>query len=181
MYKGKEVCQGCKKTGIEVPRWDKDGLCESCKGFIKIGRSVNVENLTEYVKIRDWVNGFASFDFDDNSLNHFANVVLEAINNPDAPTKGEIGLRENPGHSNVFYTVPKAFAVPLVEFLRNLEKVIISVKKEKQEIREQAKNAVRDEKNSIFNLGVEHGRDLLNQLNRGEITIDDFNKTVIKY
>jgi len=181
MYKGKECCQGCGKDGTQKPRYSKDKLCEDCKKIMELGKAVTSESLVEYVRVRDWYNGLSSWGFDDNTLNKFATAVLERINNPNAPTKGELTLRANTGHSTVFYTVPKAFAEPFIEFVKILNEVVRDIKKQKEDISIQAKNAVRNEKNEIFNLGVEAGRDLLMQLNRGDITIDHFNKTVIKY
>ena len=37
------------------------------------------------------------------------------------------------------------------------------------------------ERDRIFNDGVKYGRNLLSQLNRGEITANDFNSDIVKY
>ena len=40
---------------------------------------------------------------------------------------------------------------------------------------------LREQKNDIYNDGVQYGRNLLFQLNRGEITADEINKRINKY
>ena len=40
IYKGKEPCQGCGKTGKQVPRTSKDSLCDDCKKHLLLGKRV---------------------------------------------------------------------------------------------------------------------------------------------
>lgn len=44
-----------------------------------------------------------------------------------------------------------------------------------------AEQAVKEVKDRIYNEGVAKGRELLRQLNSGEITLDDFSKPVKRY
>ena len=40
LYEGKEPCPGCGRTGIEVPRTYKSGLCYDCEQNLKLGKQI---------------------------------------------------------------------------------------------------------------------------------------------
>lgn len=181
MYKGKEICQGCGRTGSEHPRWNKDEMCHECNEVFKKGKAISFEESIEYTNVRDWHNGFSKIDMDDRTLDVFANEVLEALNNPTAKPTNTLETARSQYLGSRHYIVPTGFATPFNNLLNALNNNIRSLKKEKEEISVMAKNAVKDEKNKIFNEGVEEGRNLLMQLNRGDITMDDFSKNIVKY
>lgn len=48
LYKGKQPCTGCGKTGEEKPRFNKDGLCMETKEYESIvQRILNLQKLVE--------------------------------------------------------------------------------------------------------------------------------------
>ena len=57
----------------------------------------------------------------------------------------------------------------------------VQVRREENEYRERLQEEFNEQKNDIYNKGVEHGRNLLFQLNNGEISLDDFSKRIKKY
>lgn len=40
LYEGKEPCPGCGRTGIQVPRTYKSGLCYDCEQNLKLGKQI---------------------------------------------------------------------------------------------------------------------------------------------
>ena len=181
MYTGKEICQGCKKTGREEKRFHKNDLCEPCKSVLKKGNSIEFENNIEYTQVKDWYNGFNSIDFEDNSLDTLANRFFESLNNKyTKPLSYESTKRSQP-HGSVSYNIPKDIFEHLNNFLNQLNIKISEINKIKEDSKEYARNAVREEKNKIYNEGVEKGRELLFSLNNGSITMEDFDKRISRF
>ena len=52
LYKGKQRCAGCGRTGEECPRFEKDGLCHDCAEKLRLGREVAAQLATEYSEVR---------------------------------------------------------------------------------------------------------------------------------
>jgi hypothetical protein len=181
MYTGKEICQGCKKTGQEERRFYKNDLCEPCKNVLRKGNSIEFENNIEYIQVKDWYNGFNSIEFRDKSLDTLANRFFESLNNRYAKTLGFENTKRSQPHGYVFYNIPKDIFEHLNNFLNELNINISEIKKMKEDSEEYARNAVREEKNKIYNEGVEKGRELLFSLNNGSITMEDFNKRINKF
>jgi 23S rRNA pseudoU1915 N3-methylase RlmH len=66
----------------------------------------------------------------------------------------------------------------LKKFLEELNKKIIDISSIKKQAESYAKNAVAEEKTKIFNEGIATGKQLLVQLNNGEITLGDFDQKI---
>lgn len=181
MYKGKEICQGCSKTGEENPGDKKESLCSKCKTSFNLGLSIEFEKNTAYTTVRDWYNGFSSIDFDDKMLDCLGNELFQALNNPNAkPTGAQISTDRGQHNGSALYTIPTNVVEPLNKFLRCLNSKIREIREIKNNADLYARNAVSLEKDKIYNEGVEAGRNLLFQLNNGEITTTDFDKK-LKY
>jgi hypothetical protein len=172
MYKGKETCQGCRKSGIEKPRWDKDRLCEECNDLLKLGQARDFDNKIEYVGVSDWHNGYRNIG--DISLDKFANAILDALNNPTAKEVERIDFPRAQYSGQTFHKIPKNTAEPLKQFFLDLNEFAKQVSDAKERALSSANSHIFNEKQRIFNEGVDAGKNLLFQLNNGDITISEF-------
>jgi hypothetical protein len=178
MYKGKERCAGCGKSGIELPRVEKDKLCHNCREIYNKGVAERNEEETEYTQVFQHFHAFYNKD-----LGSLAIDVLQALNNSKAKSKKTepAGFKYNYGSNGIRVNIPSKTFELLKDFFVKAEEVFSKHREEVEKLPKIIEEKVREEKNRIYNEGIEAGRDLLNQLNRGELTIEDFNKTVIKY
>ncbi|MDO4801928.1 MAG: hypothetical protein Q4A15_07150, partial [Prevotellaceae bacterium] len=64
------------------------------------------------------------------------------------------------------------------EMIRRISQIGQEIYSIEEELEKKKQDELREEKNKIFNEGVEYGRNLLFQLNRGEITAEDINKEI---
>jgi len=176
VYQGKEVCQGCGKPGTEVSRYSKDELCKSCKDIIKLGLAKDIELKEEYTSVSSWPSALPSLDFGDHTLSDLLRGLLDGLHNPSAEPTEHLHHPFNPLniHGSNHHTIPTRVVEPMKEFFSEIQKVVREIKQEKEGLPKMAKEAVQDEKDRIYNEGVERGRDLLFQLNQGSITQDDF-------
>ena len=104
--------------------------------------------------------------------------VLIGFNNPRA-TKIESEtqtVNSMSGGYGEYYTIPTVV-------FNALKKAVIVVEEAAKEIREQrdaafiaARTQVEKERDRIYNEGIAYGRNLLAQLNTGEITLEEINK-----
>lgn len=178
IYKGKDVCQGCGKSGAEVPRISKDELCRSCNDILKLGLSKDIELKQEYIRVSSWPTFLPQIDSDDYALSTLLRELLEGLHNPYAKHTQILHHpfnRANPHGSNL-HTIPSTVVEPMKEFFDKIQNVIIDIRKEKENIPKLVKEAVQEEKNKIYNEGIQIGRNLLFQLNEGSITQEDFIK-----
>ncbi len=176
MYKGKEICQGCKTSGEINPREVKDSLCKKCNEALKLGRSIEFENTTQYTRVKDWYHGFATIEFEDKLLDDLATDLLKSLDNKDAEASNSMDFPRSQPHGFVFYKIPTNIATSLKVFLTGLNGKIKEIRKSKEDAELYAKEAVKEERNKIYNEGVSKGRQLLVQLNSGEITLSDLEK-----
>ena len=174
MYKGKEICQGCGKSGVEKQRWEKDSLCQECKNLLQLGQARDFDNKIEYVGVTDWHNGYQNIG--DVSLDKFANKILEALHNPTAEIKERINFPRQQYLGQTYYKIPKNTAEPLKQFFLDLNEFARQVKDAKEKAINSANAHILSEKIKIFNEGVDAGKNLLIQLNNGTLTVSDFDK-----
>jgi len=177
MYTGKEPCQGCGKQGTEAQREQKDKLCFSCKEIYNSGLTSIKEQQTEYTVVRDWVNGFASFGWDEYELDSFVNGLMRHLDNKTAKTEGVGYNTIRAQHlGSVRYKIPKEIAEIALPFFEKLNNEVKGIKQKKEILKLDAKNAVSAEKDRIYNEGINKGRQLLVGLNTGEVSMGDFEK-----
>ena len=184
MYKGKQKCAGCGRTGEEHPRYDKDGLCLECYEKLKLGREVSEQlqrkcsdikfdelsnvHMTWYEvpfihhKLVDFIRSVVSFS------TKFASVYGK-------PPCGDF-LLGTPGCGTSYdsFAVPTDSVEPLKELCKTIQDKMLEVRAKEDNMRAELEKELDAERDRIYNEGVERGRDLLRQLNEGEIGVNDF-------
>lgn len=146
-YEGKEPCQGCGRTGSERFRWSKNQLCPDCQAIFEKGKCLESDSkIKEYVGVRQFMFAFNSLEFRDNTLNRFVPKLLMSLDNPFAECNEFLALKEGFGDNTVCARIPKPLFAPLKEFVNKMDE------------------------------GVAKGRNLLFQLNNGDITLEEFNQ-----
>ncbi len=181
-YKGLEVCQGCNKSGSDNPRDNKNSLCSSCDRIFKLGSSKDFESNIEYIRVHDWHNGYNSLEWGDNTLDHLANELLGKLHNPFADTKGSVDFPRRQHLGQNLYSIPVVYAESLKNFFIELNKKINDMKNKKEALDKKCRHAVDDviknERQRIFDEGISEGKNLLMQLNKGTLSVSDFENTV---
>jgi hypothetical protein len=174
-YKGKEICQGCKKSGIEKPRLNKEGLCTDCDALFRAGIASKHYEEIRYCNV--FLHCHAYYN---QHVSNFAHTLLAALNNPTAKfTGGYKDLSELYGGSNgKRYIINEKLLLPLRQFFKELDSKEYEFQQQIKNMPETVKEAVKEEKTKIYNEGVAKGRDLLFQLNNGQITTEDFEKNL---
>lgn len=171
MYKGKEVCQGCKKPGSDVPRRNKEDLCNNCAEKLKLGLSVTHESSIEYAYVFQHY-----YAFHGEFLNKMIHEILEALHNPFAEVPGGIEyIKWTTGSNGKRYKIDKRVLQPLKTLFIDLEKRIEDLSKQEERIPSLVRLETQKVKNEIYKEGIEKGKQLLLQLNAGDISINDFN------
>ena len=193
-YVGKQPCAGCGRTGEEVPRDKKDGLCRECTEAIKLGRMMIQERdlkrthyrLDEFIDthmtwytipvpeidraVRNLLKQFSQFDF-----NHVCGKHEKA---KDYDT---ICGSLNAGTARDTFILPVAVYEAAKELCTTILEAARQLKQEKENYRKEIDEELAAQKNEIYNEGVAHGRNILNQLNSGEITAKDIDAFIKKY
>ncbi len=152
-------------------RKSKDSLCYSCENEIKIGRVKSIESTIQYDLVFQHSHAYA-----DDGMNTNVHNILKAIDNPEAETKGVIYLRQSFGSNGKYYKIDNRLIEPLGNLFSYLDSCFLKIKEQKDRIPEEARIAVKTEKDTIFNDGIKFGRNLLVQLNTGDVSISDFEK-----
>ncbi len=180
-YSGKEVCQGCWRPGNEISRRSKSDLCGLCRKAIDVGKARINEDAIPYTSIRQFYHAFSSLEFTDHSLNKACIDTLRALDNPSAVASSRESLKQCSADNVLFVKIPTDLVEPLTLLFNKLDDFVRASRDDREAIQGEAKEAVRDQKNQIYNDGVAKGRDLLSGLNSGEYTLDQFNKFQQKY
>lgn len=180
MYTGKEICQGCKKTAKESPKIDKNSLCSSCNEIYKQGKAEITYKSIGYVSLRQFIHAYYdSVTWDDKGyITDFMIEVIKGFDNPSATSEKVSALKNAFGDNCIYGTIPKPLYEPLKKLCLDLEKVIAKYRKDIEEIPSKAAKEVQKEKDRIYNEGIKKGQDLLFALNRGDITMSDFEKNL---
>lgn len=178
-YKGKECCQGCKKTGTEMPRANKEDLCRSCKDLLELGRAQEKDKFSKenYTFIFQHYHAFTT-----KYVNDLIHKILAALDNPHIIGLGAVqSIKDATGGNGMYYRIPKNLVEPIRAFFKELNDIAYTLKKDEEQLPKKAREALITEKNIIFNEGMQKGRDLLAGLNSGETSLADFEKKIIKY
>lgn len=173
MYQGKQPCAGCGRPGSQIARWSKDALCPECADLLQKGKVLSLEPR-EYCRVNlTW------YSFYHHPLNNLVNDFMNAISLPEAKhlnaPMGIIYL----GHIDAVtassrYFVPKFVADALKNLIEGIQQEGRMLANKEAEIPKMAKEEVAKEKQKYFEEGLMRGRNMLAQLNRGEITLDQF-------
>lgn len=192
LYEGNQPCAGCGRTGKEKPRNSKDGLCHECREALILGRSMIKERNLErnYYRLPEFMEtNITWYTIPIREIDKALRTLLRQFSQFDrdhisghAPEKeycicGKIDAtcaRDKFILPVSVYEAAKDLCNKILDAAKTLDKEKDNYKKELDEI-------LRAQKNEIYNEGVAHGRDLLNQLNRGEITTNDIDVFIKKY
>ncbi len=189
MYEGKEPCPGCGRTGEEVSRKGKNELCYDCQKALEIGRALikekNLERnhyrldelkigtLTWYtIRIREIDNALGELlmTFSEFDKNFAADSRLDTL----------AGRLEATTARDTYVLPVKTFEAAR-KLCNAIKDVAQQMEDDRRGLEDKMKEQLKHEKNDIYNAGVAHGRDLLRQLNNGEITPKDLEKYINRY
>lgn len=191
LYKGAAPCPGCGRTGEEVARSSKDSLCNDCMNTLKIGRVIVKErNLDrKYFLMDDLTKGFMTWylirDYDiDGSLrellrtfSQFDSRYAVGFCRQETMLAGQAGS----GTSCDCFVLPKVTFEAAKKLCHAIKDAADELNRERDNYKDELDKKLNEERNRIYNDGVAHGRNLLMQLNRGEISVNDFEKPVKKF
>ena len=186
LYKGKQRCAGCGRTGEECPRFEKDGLCHDCAEKLRLGREVAAQLATEYSEVRfpelstihmTWYE----IPFIQYAFKNFINRMTE-FSTKFASKYGKTALddfvlgRADCGTWYDTFVVPTEAVEPLKELCHALQDKMLEVKLKEDNMHRDLMKELDMEREEIYNEGVKRGRNLLAQLNSGEITVRELNE-----
>ena len=193
-YEGKQPCAGCGRTGEEVPRDKKDGLCRECAEAVKLGRMMIQERdlkrtyyrLDEFMAtymtwytipvpeidraVRNLLRQFSQIDFNHVCGKYDKSASFEMI----CGKMDGITARDTFILPVAVYEAAKELCTTVLEAARKLDE-------EKRNYRKELDAELAAQKNEIYNDGVAHGRNILSQLNSGEITVKDIDAFIKKF
>lgn len=178
-YNGKEVCQGCKVSGVEQFRWSKDSLCPTCDKIFTLGQCKDRHNRIDEL----FTSTFMHFNaYRNREVNDFVHSILSIVENEYHTKYGgntQQSMKPAFGGNGKHYKIPEVLLEPFTEFFNKLDACMSE--SNDSAVDEKVRKMLADVKNEYFNEGVEKGKNLLFQLNSGEITMDKFNDKVKKY
>jgi len=192
IYKGDKPCPGCGRSGEDVPRKSKDSLCYDCEMALSIGRAIVKErNLDRnFYRMDDLrIGKMTWYTIPILSVERALNELLMTFSQFDqnrVSIKGSILESQLAGRIDSV-TAKNSFVLPDITFnaakklCGALKDVCWELEDARNNYKKELDEQLRQQKNDIYNEGVKHGRNLLFQLNNGEITADDFNKRIEKY
>ena len=85
------------------------------------------------------------------------------------------------GTSHDDFVIPKVTFEAAKKLCYAVEDAVGELNREREAYKKRLDAELAEQKNDIYNEGVQYGRNLLFQLNRGEITVDELNKRIKKY
>ncbi|MBP5457681.1 MAG: hypothetical protein J6Y37_14410 [Paludibacteraceae bacterium] len=190
-YTGDKPCPGCGRAGAEVPRLSKDGLCMECTEHLNIGRMFCKERNLErgHFLLDDLTTGYVTwYQIRNKEIDGCLRELLRTFSQFDSRYAGGYCRQESmlAGHAGSgtscdVFVLPKVTFEAARELCHAIGKAVDDINMERDSYRKELDAQLAEEKNEIYNEGVEHGRNLLFQLNAGEVTVDDFNKRIERY
>ena len=85
------------------------------------------------------------------------------------------------GTSHDCFVLPKVTFEAAKKLCHAIKDAVDELNRERDNYKEELDKKLNEERNRIYNDGVAHGRNLLMQLNSGEISVNDFQKPVKKF
>ena len=190
-YEGSAPCPGCGRTGEQVARKAKDALCHDCQEQLRIGRAIAQERQLErnYYKMEDLIVAELTWytipvaEIDKklrNLLRTFS--VFDSRNASYIPSnEGCLAGRIEATTARDSFVLPRVTLDAAKELCGALKDVCWDLKEQRENYRKELDAQLADQKNEIFNQGVARGRNLLLQLNSGEITLQEFQAVQKKF
>lgn len=192
LYEGSAPCPGCGRTGEEALRVSKDSLCYDCAMALSIGRAIVKErNLDRnHYNMDDLrIGQMTWYTISIPSVESALGELLKTFSQFDqnrVDTKEGIAASQLAGRADAV-TAHDNFILPDITFnaakklCETLKNVCWELRRDRDNYQKELDAKLKEERNRIYNEGVAHGRNLLFQLNNGEITAADINKEIKKY
>lgn len=191
LYTGSAPCPGCGRTGEEITRDSKDSLCPECNMALELGQAlVKERNLTRiHHSLDDLKVGYMTWyaihlDEVDKKLREllktfskFDHKYATGINWSDGCLCGHFDSIT----SRDMFVLPEPTFEAAKDLCQTLHSICRQIEEVRDNYRKELDQELAEQKNDIYNQGVEYGRNLLFQLNEGKITLDDFTKRINKY
>lgn len=181
-YEGPAPCPGCGRTGEQVARKAKDALCHDCEEQLSIGRAISQERQLDrnYYRLDDLISAEMTwYNIPINEIEKKVSNLLRTFSAFDTRRAGGPRGQQLIGRTCAT-TARNYFVLPVVTFeaakelCEALKDACWDLKEQRENYRKELDAQLADQKNEIFNQGVSRGRDLLRQLNRGEISLQEF-------
>lgn len=177
MYKGKEVCQGCKTPGAIKHRFSKTDLCRDCKSLLKLGKGELKAKELDYVTFR-----FVWYYFRDKALDSLVRDFFKSLHNPDVETYEKVTGFEGSGTTHhELYTVPRQSYEGMREFALKMRDYVDDLTKRENAIEPNAEKLIQQKFDEVYNKGIERGRNLLLSLAANDVTISDLTEKAESY
>ena len=181
-YTGKEVCQGCQAPGSEKQRRNKNDLCYDCENLLNLGK---VSQHNQSIKRTSIKAAFHLFAGHHGGLNKLFADLLESMSNPHEkcnsyPVKTILD-RDSSRTNGISYNIDSNVIEPLIAVAVEIDKLCWDMYRKERDLPKLAAEQVQIERDRIFNEGIAKGRELLQQLNSGLITLQDFDKNNHSY
>lgn len=190
-YEGSAPCPGCGRTGEQVARKAKDALCHDCQEQLRIGRAIAQERQLErnYYKMEDIINAELTWytipiaEIDKKLRNLLWTFsVFDSRNASYIPSnEGCLAGRIEATTARDRFVLPRVTLDAAKELCGALKDACWDLKEQRENYRKELDAQLADQKNEIFNQGVARGRNLLMQLNRGEVSLQDFQAVQKRY
>lgn len=191
-YEGNAPCPGCGKTGAEVARKSKDSLCDNCLNELAIGRQICAERHLErnnYLMDDLQIGVMTWYTVRIREIDNALSTLLHSFSRFDrryAPFNGPYEKAVLTGElstaiSRDFFVLPSVTFEAAKKLCDEIRKLCNELNQDRDNYKKELEDQLRDMKNAIFNDGVQYGRDLLHQLNSGDITADELNKFIKKF
>jgi len=171
-YVGKEPCQGCNVSGIEKSRIEKNKLCDDCRNELQHGRIKKSEENFKYSLV---FQHYYAYRWE--WLNTLCQEILKSVHNPNANAGGVNYISPSTGSNGNWYKIPEYLLKPIENVFKALEAKATELENGLSDLPKTVRLATEDKKNEIYNEGIQYGRNLLIQLNAGEITLSQLDKT----
>ena len=191
VYRGDKPCPGCGRTGAEHPRMSKDALCYDCTEHLNIGRQLCEERNMERGRFHldELTNGFMTwYQIRNTKIDGYLRDLLRTFSQFDSKYAGEYCRQDTMlagyascGTSHDDFVLPKVTFEAAKKLCHAVEDAVGELNREREAYKKRLDAELAEQKNDIYNEGVQYGRNLLFQLNRGEITADELNKRIKKY
>lgn len=191
MYEGKEPCPGCGRSGAEVARSKKQELCYDCQQKLRLGDSLAKERGLErnYYRMDELTTAnmtwyVVSIKEIDQPLRKLFKTLSQFNINQVCANYSSSSFLGGDGSSvtaHDTFVLPKITVEAAKELCEAIKEVSWKLRREEREYKERLDKELAEQKNEIYNEGVEYGRNLLFQLNNGEICIGDFTKRIKKF
>lgn len=184
MYTGKEVCHGCGKTGEEAPRYSKTKLCTICVEYLTLGKELKPEFRREdYAQVQARWHSLQFYNQKHNGeLVETAIYKLMDLLHRNVSYKHSIELTKPDAITTSKRVVMRAEYAEALKILADaLQLQQYEIRELFDDIEKQRTEVIRKKRNKIYNDGVNYGKSLLIQLNKGEISLTDLDKDIKKF